>query len=213
MSFEITRPHPDVTHLVFKNMKELTTSMFRIEEYYESPYAAIKGQYFSVDAFIDVYADDDGDIEYFRYWDGFNVPRASVEAFEALFRPHGLTPREEAVLQAFHAEGTKYLIATSRDTESSTVDHEIAHALWSVDAGYREQCRQALALLEPRTRKCIVKALLKADYPDDEVILEDEIHAYLKTDTKKCLKKLLSKADKAMTANYKDVRKRLRAVG
>lgn len=212
MSFQICTPVPGVTHLVFNTMKELTTSMFRIEEFYESPHAVIKGQLFSVDDFINTYADDDGDIAYFRWWDGFNVPREAVDAFEQLFRPHGLTRREEAVLAVVQQQGAQYLIATCEDSDASTVDHEIAHARWSVDVAYRARCREAMAALKDKTRRLIVHALLKADYPDDEAILEDEIHAYLLTDTKKCLRKLLKAADAGQRRNYLAVRKLLKKV-
>jgi hypothetical protein len=213
MTVRILTPVPGVIHLVFPTMKALTTSMFRMEEFYESPHAAIQGQYFSVATFLDVYADDDGDVRYFRWWDGFNVPRAAIDAFERLFRPQGLTEREQVVLAVVHQQDARYLIATSEDTDTATVAHEVAHARWAVDPAYRAQCEQALTLLQGGTRRLIVRALLKADYPDDAAILEDEIHAYLMTDPKKSLRKLLKAADASQRRNYLAVRKLLRRVG
>jgi hypothetical protein len=210
MTMRILTPVPGVVHLVFPTMKALTTSMFRIEEFYESPHTAIKGRYFAVETFLEVYADDDGDVRYFRWWDGFNVPREAVDAFEQLFLPHGLTAREQAVLAVVQQQNARYLIATSEDTDAATVAHEVAHARWAVDPAYRAACEQALALLKASTRRVIVRALLKADYPNDAAILEDEIHAYLLTDPKKSLRKLLKAADASQRRNYLAVRKLLR---
>ncbi len=210
MPSQILFPIPGVVHLVFDTLKALTTSMFRIEEHYESPYPAIRGQYFAVETFLDAYADDDGEIAYFGWWDGFNVPREAIDRFEALFRPHGLTAREETVLDIVRRENAAYLIATCQATDAATVDHEIAHARWSVDEAYRERCREAMKALTPDTRRVIVRALLKADYADEDAILEDEIHAYLKTDPKKDLRRMLKRADAKQRRNYLQVRKALR---
>jgi hypothetical protein len=210
MGFQTFSPIAGVTHLVFSSMKELTTSMFRIEEFYESPHAAIKGQAFSVEDFIQAYADADGDIAYFRWWDGFNVPRASIDAFDRLFRPHGLSQREESVIAAVRAQGAQYLIATWDGTEPATIAHEIAHARWTLDAAYRARCREAMADLSDSTRRLIVRALRKADYPDDATIMEDEIHAYLKTERKKSLRRLLKAASHRQRRNYLAVRKLLK---
>lgn len=212
MAYQLLSPVTGVTHLVFDTMRELTLSMFRIEEFYESPYSNIKGQYFSVDQFLETYSDPDGDIEYFRYWDGFNVPIESLSEFERLFTPHGLTAREQVILDLVRQHKTRYLIATCKDTDESTVDHEIAHARWTVDPAYRERCRKALACLTDKARQAVVKALLKADYPDDEAIMEDEIHAYLKTDTKKSLKKMLKSANPEEWNSCQQVRKLLQKV-
>lgn len=212
MAFQLFSPVTGVTHLVFDSMKELTLSMFRIEEFYESPYSSIKGRYFSVEQFLETYSDPGGDIEYFRYWDGFNVPIRSLVEFEQLFTPHGLTTREQVVLDLVRQHRTQYLIATCEDTDASTVAHEIAHARWTVDAQYRARCRKALACLTDTARQAMVKALLKADYPDDEAILEDEIHAYLKTDTKKSLRKMLKSASPPAWKSCRQVRKLLQMV-
>lgn len=62
MDFKIkkTMPLPGVIRLEFKNQYECCSSFMRLQEFYESPFKEIRGRFFKLDQFMDVYAKKQG---------------------------------------------------------------------------------------------------------------------------------------------------------
>ena len=46
----------------------------RVQEYYESRYPSIKGKYFPIEDFMDIYSEKNGNFTYTLDWGGFNIP-------------------------------------------------------------------------------------------------------------------------------------------
>ena len=53
--------------LSFPSEKELTLTLFRMAEFYESDSPKIRGKNFTFDEFVDHYADKKGNLDYFSY--------------------------------------------------------------------------------------------------------------------------------------------------
>ena len=175
---KINHPMPKVLHLEFDSRIEMNLSICRIQEFYESPYDNIKGKYFTLEQFIRTYSDKEGNINYFSYWEGFDIPRKSIAEFQRLFLD--ISYLESKILDLF-TEDYEYLIATDVSCDPTTLQHELAHAKYSLDEEYRNKVNQILFNLDGRTLNKMIKDLLDGEYPDDPYILLDEIHAYLLT--------------------------------
>ena len=91
--------------LEFPTQKEMTLSMFRFSEFYEGE-EGIKGCKFSFDEFVEKYSDEKGNLDYFGYWEGYNIPNSSIDDFLVLYNPNvdpeapELSKREKEVLTA-----------------------------------------------------------------------------------------------------------------
>lgn len=170
-----------VLHIQFATRLELTLTMCRLQEFYESPYPSIKGKYFSMEDFIKAYSDEKGAIEYFSYWDGFNVPVKVMQEFLARF--HDKTKRERLIYAAWDLGDYKYLICTEDGSDPTTAAHEIAHARYAMEPQYQYYVDMELEKIPQGLRWRMQNDLVGGGYPQDHNILGDEIHAYLSTST------------------------------
>jgi hypothetical protein len=157
----------------------MTLTMARVEEFYESPHANIKGRYFTWEQFIDAYSDEKGTLTYFSEWEGFNVPAEYLCRFRNMFLD--LSAREAWLLSV--VDGADYVIATDAESDPSTLPHELAHARYRLDNAYRKSVQQIIKPMPKDLSLRFQRDLLAAGYPDDVDIMLDEIHAYLKTST------------------------------
>jgi hypothetical protein len=176
MTVKITRPHRDVAHMRFSDQDALCRTFIRLQEFYESPYPEIRGNYFTLDEYKKLYVRDHGKpFSYFKDWHGFNVPGRIVRAFAKMFA-HDLTPQESIIVRLPPMD---YLIGTWQDAEFT---HELAHAMYALSRRYRERVlRLVKELWLERTSDytAFVKWLDKEGYTKEVII--DEIGAYFST--------------------------------
>jgi hypothetical protein len=170
-----SEPMPGVLHLLYDTRLALTLSMCRLQEYYESPIPEIRNKVFSMADFIAAHAKPDGSIDYFSYWDGFNVPKRIIDDFFALFT---LTKYEHAIAHAWDLHGYKYLVATEVGSEATTLPHELAHARYELDPVYKVQVEKVVRAI-PIPVNHQMRQDLSTRYAND--VMEDEINAYLLT--------------------------------
>ena len=157
-------------------------TMFRIQEYYESPFLNIKNVVFSVEEFIDTHMDDCGYISYFHEWTGFNVSGKILNSF---FRSFSVTERERNLLMAIteHVDLTdEYYLIAILDNDKLTLKHEYAHALWLIDPLYQNTAKVLMSGIPVKHHRKMTKILLKMGY--DKSVVDDEINAYLSTSSK-----------------------------
>ena len=176
MKIELVRPR--VLHLQFETRLQMTLAMCRMQEFYESPYPHIRAQYFSFEDFIAAYAKPDGTLDYFNYWDGFNIPPTSIAAFKTVFDDK--SNRELRILSAWELADKPYLIATDSDY---ALAHEIAHARWHMEPEYRANARVIIEAMTPALREELWRCLKANErYVNDPQLLDDEIQAYVGAD-------------------------------
>lgn len=178
----LTEPLPGIRHFLFDHKVDLAKTICRVQEFYESPFTHIKGQYFSMDAFEETYKDPaDGTVPYYTYWDGFNFPLVIVESFLLMFPD--LRPEERKLLLLMESCGARYFILTAKDSHPLAYPHELAHAQYFIGQKYREQAQGALFKVTLETQQILSTDLQAKGYPNDSDILVDEIQAYFVTST------------------------------
>lgn len=179
----------NIIHLEFPNMKEITMTMCRPQEFYESPYKNIRNKYFSMFELLKAYTTDDGEFDYFKSWVGFNFPSERYEKFLRLFRAkNDITPYEETVAKLIARLKLvgKYYIIASLDTADSARDHEYAHAWFYLDKNYKKAVTALVESLPPKIFDSMKTTLLGMSY--NEYVITDEINAYIATSSKHYLR-------------------------
>jgi hypothetical protein len=174
---------PNILHFSFDNQKDLTLTMFRIQEFYESKYKKIRNKKFTMSEFLDNYMDDSGSIDYFNWYSGFNVPGHVFLKFFSTFKD--ITPREKflrkTVLSKINRKKRFYVICSLKG-DSHTLKHEVAHSLYYMSESYRRQADWILSNISDGVYRKLSLELSRLDY--DKAVIDDEIHAYLTSENK-----------------------------
>jgi hypothetical protein len=186
----------DIVKLVFTNQREAASAMIRFQEYYESPVEEIRGKIFTLGYLKSLYSKRpraragaftyiEG-LTYTGDYNGFNIPSKVLKPFvQGLFDP--LTLQEQEIVELFrYRTDTFYIIAVHEDHEDGeeyTLDHEIAHGLFTTDKTYREAVVKTLRpLMQTEHYKNLKEMLRDWGYVDNPFIMCDETHAYLGVD-------------------------------
>jgi len=170
-------------------------SMFlRPQEYYESPYKNICGKYFTLEEYMDTYANDRGAFTYYTDWCGFNIPSEVFVNFVNLFQ-FTFNTKENLLVNGIrnlipNLEGKFYIIGVCKGKwNKETLDHETAHALWYLDPVYRDKMS---SLLYNKVRLYLYEkakiSLESVGY--DKKVINDELHAYIATASRKKILRL-----------------------
>ena len=173
--------------LKFDNNYDLCMHFLRAQEYYESPFPEFKGKSFLIIDYMEKYAKTYGD-NVFTYpgdWCGFNIPSDVLK--ECYFgNIRDINKYDKFMLKAIQRIsdnlGEKfsdkyYLIGITEF--DNTFDHEFAHALYSCDDYYREECNKLISNLDCDLKTYMCEHLSKIGYTPE--VFGDEIHAYLST--------------------------------
>ena len=178
----VTEPMEGLIHLHFDNQYDVTSTFMRLQEFYESPYENIKGKYFTVEQYMDTYADDTGDFSYTSDWSGFNVPGNVVLDFYDLHWTEFLNKEKDlyTILKPFiEIDGSNlYVIGTYKE---DTIDHELAHAMYYLHPEYKVMMDNLTNQIMNPYSKDIQKVLRDMGYCDE--VMKDEMQAYLSTET------------------------------
>lgn len=175
---------PGVIHFIASTQYEISAAFMRLQEFYESPYG-VRGKVFSIEEYMDIYAEKNGKFSYLTDWSGFNVPGNVVDKFFDLF--DDLLDKEidlwnqiieETQKEGGMLNGKYYVIGTY---SADCIDHEHCHALWYLYTKFRKQSKAVIAKLPSALRKATNKHLTDAGYCKG--VLEDETNAYLSTST------------------------------
>ena len=157
--------------LRFDTQYDLAATFLRVQEHYESP--RFHGCVFSLEEYMDWYAEHYGNFTYYQDWAGFNVPSTALRAFYAgKFDP--LTRKEQHLLRLFKELRGRFYIVGIFGRRGRDLTHELAHALFFTNAEYRNAVRQALGTYATGT---LERQLLKVGYARH--VIQDELQAYL----------------------------------
>ncbi|MBR0781263.1 ABC transporter ATP-binding protein [Bradyrhizobium iriomotense] len=165
------RVGPGIYLLRFKTQYELTSTFLRVQEHYESP--EFHGRVFSLEQYMDWYAEQNGNFTYYQDWSGFNVPSTAFAPFySGAFDP--LSRKEKRLLGMLARLRGRFYVIGIYQGGGSTLRHELAHALFFTDADYRKQVREAMRSYDTRA---LGRQIAKAGYAQH--VIEDETQAYL----------------------------------
>jgi hypothetical protein len=194
MKIEKDIAFPHIYVLTFETRYELCMSMVRFQEFYESDSTAFRGKYFTLEQYMDYWAKKfgKGEFTYTKTWNGFNVPGS---VFFEWFQMFGIEvrSREQRVLDAIdelmNKEGVQdigevYIIATHRqecdEDRDDIIEHEVAHALYTLYPQYRKECLSLLRGIAKNSRANAKKTLTKMGY--GRPVHNDEMQAYFSTE-------------------------------
>jgi hypothetical protein len=188
-----TQPAPGVIYLKFANQYECCSTFMRMQEFYESPFKEIRGKHFSLELFMDLYAKQQGNFTYTSDWGGFNVPGHVVDDFYLKFQ-NGLLAKEARLFDLIYdgmgnLRKDKYYVIGMYDEGS--LDHELAHAVYYLNADYRLVVNSMVKSLPTYVSEPIRAWLLKKGY--SKALVVDETNAYLTTSGKDELTKRFGK--------------------
>jgi hypothetical protein len=169
---------------MFPNQKELTLTLCRAQEFYESGNIRLRNRIFTFEQFIDQYTHKDGCFDYFTSWGGFNLPCHILEDF---FDTFDLTNRELQVrtITKKYRRKLYYVIGTlAKDKE--TLKHELLHAHYYLNPAYKQQVDVLVRSMRKDLKTQLTSALRNMGYANH--VITDEINAYMASSTYKYLK-------------------------
>ena len=161
----------------FQEQAELCSTFLRPQEAYEGP--AHKNKIFTFEDYVKAEIKKNGCFTYLNDWFGFNVPYEYLKPFlEGKFDPLDDRERMLCLLLKRIEDRPYYLIGTCKEDESEmeTLNHELAHAFYSVHLEYKREVKRILKGVD---LKPIFKVLKRIGYDNDRELLIDEAQAYL----------------------------------
>jgi len=193
MTFNVTIKEifPNAIHLFFETQYEITSTMLRVQEFYESPYEDINGKYFLLEDYMDTYAKEMGNFTYTTDWSGFNVPGNIFNKFFKVFNGNLLEKEihlkrmideKKKELNIKDDEDNFYVIASYNDDRNSgkeVLKHEMAHAMYYLDELYKRKMDDIIRGMFVADRDQLIDAIVNKGY--NENVALDEIQAYSST--------------------------------
>lgn len=174
---------------IFNNQYDITSTMIRMQEFYESDSPKFRGKLFNLDDYMDFYAKTHDDkFSYFEDWNGFNLPSNVITEWVSGIDKsdeHEFRDKESKFLDTLfgtletHIDNKWYLIAVSTQCRWDTLKHEIAHALWYLDPSYRKDATELINALPAYHRNIMIEYLTNLGYGKN--VLFDELNAYMST--------------------------------
>ena len=180
----------NIASLTFNTFRDQSISLFRMSEFYESPYDQIRNQQFSIEDFLYTYMSEKGKINYFSYWDAYNIPGETVDSFIKTFE-FQLTIAEKELLKIIFSyinSNEPYYLISALNGKKSDFEHELCHAKYKLDPVYKKKVRSIVEKIPKRLFKQFKNNLIEFGYANDDEIIVDEINAYLSTSSKKYIK-------------------------
>lgn len=203
-----TKISPTRILLEFPTKKELTLSMFRISEYFESDSDLIRGRKFTMDEFIDAYSDEDGELKklpggytYFAFWDGYNVPKIEYNNFLKLYT-NELSQRELVILDAVKDLPDNGYIIACEEGDDLTLKHETSHGIFFENEEYRNQAIEIVKSIPGEVQESFIQDLVEMGYNQD--VMVDEMHAYLVAYDPEEQEECFPSLKEEMIAEYRD---------
>jgi len=185
--FKSKQPIKNCLLLEFNTQKDLALAFCRVEEYYEGQ-PKLNGNYVSFIDFIDFFMKDDGSIDYFNYWSGFNIPGNIFREWfyqKAKDKTKWELELAKEVSDKLDMSIPFYVIGGKKG-DMNVIDHEIAHALFYMDDSYKAEMEEMNYDFFKKHRmqySKMVKKLKKMGYGEN--VIKDEVQAYMSTSYKK----------------------------
>lgn len=198
-----------IVHLIYPDQYSLTSSLMRVQEFYESPIHALRDKKFNFEECFDAFNKKHTGENYFTKWNGFNIPGTTVRKFMREF--DGFWEKElEWMNFVIYWSGRKkfYLIGThTGDKEHGRVmDHELAHAFYYLNKDYKIEMDELYKTWDANDIKKVHKVFKTDGY--SRAVYKDELQAYYSTSSITELKKWKMPLDKSLLLKYRAILKR-----
>ena len=147
--FTVSRPFDQCIMFRFKTVPDLTRAFFRMAEYYEgNRYAGSTAQDIDMADFLDNFVDRSGSVDYFKFWDGFNI---TDQSFESWLKGVGKLGQAEQLVVNTVKKSLKrgpYAIIGVAGNTTGTDDHELFHAMYYLRPAYRRSVNKLMKASE-----------------------------------------------------------------
>jgi hypothetical protein len=182
--FSLKKLYNGIYLLSFDKNEDLAAHFLRYQEYYESPVFYKKP--FQIIDFVKWYAStkEHGKFSYLTDWHGFNIPASIIK--ECYLRITDKNDHDELMYSIYKLmekeHPNPYLIGVSSDLSkgSGTLDHEIAHAIYSFNEEYRIEVIESMkTYINDELYKELKEQILSMGYHEN--VVDDEINAYIST--------------------------------
>jgi len=205
--FSFREISPKTFLFTYDNQYDLCMSFVRMQEYYESP--EFKGKYFTLEEFMDWWSNGmsrtRGSFDYPSRWNGFNLPGNVILNWLFICDEDVLRLKEYKMMcrlakkfkidvegvtngTGFYMclkdklDGVYVIGCHKKDPDKlETVDHELAHALYTLNGDYKKKCKKLLRSLKKGDfiYKKAYEDILDKGY--DKSVIDDELQAYFST--------------------------------
>jgi hypothetical protein len=209
-TLKVTEVSEGILHVEAETQYELASTFMRVQEFYESPYGDIRGQYFSHEQYMDycAYGNKRSAVDkiifsYLEDWNGFNVPGDVFDEWASLFAEHYLWDKEKKLIELVNKNvntAAYYIIGTHHEAARGDFDHELSHAWYYLDSKYQELQQKNLDKLSEAARRQLRANILNDGYQED--VLKDEMIAYLSTNLMPDTKEMFDKVRVPWTTVY-----------
>lgn len=172
---------------------DLAMTFLRGQEFYESVNDDIRGHQFTMEQYQEWYKTQSktGDFSYGEDWRGFNLPSKAIDECYALNKER--LPTDEFFLKicglcedlSKDDNLQSYYFLGVRKGATDTLEHEIAHGLFTTNPKYKKDMLDALSQINPLAKQYIFDCLHKMGYAD--TVHEDEAQAFLSTGLNKTM--------------------------
>lgn len=184
--FVIKEIKPNIFLFEFTNHYDICMYFLRYQEFYESSSPKFRGKSFQIIDFMKWYSlkYGKGAFTYPMDWDGFNIPGEIIGNVWKL----GISDKNIYDYEMYKAwkeykvkaKGKFYIIGIVRgNKESNALNHEIAHALFYLNSGYKAVATALVKDLPVNLRKSMNLSLKILGYTPKVYV--DETQAYLAT--------------------------------
>lgn len=199
MEIESSILFPKIYLLDFETRYDLCMSFVRFQEFYESDSNEIKGQYFSLEKYIDYWSNKFGNgvFDYTQRWTAFNIHGRTLNKWlETFAASKDIREKEKEVLNSVcklvdeeNLTSTRilndvYVIAAHKEDperyKQIAIDHEMSHAFYSLYPEYKSKCLKLLGSVKDKPKKKAYKTLTNMGYTKE--VINDEMQAYFSTE-------------------------------
>ena len=167
------------------NNHDLAMSFWRAQEVYESANSRFQDNVFTQAEYMSWYAKKASDTDTFSYsddWCGFNLPSHIIDKCYSMHTERneydrfflGLTGNIKEYMQA-----KPYYLLGVRRGDTGTLNHELAHGLFTTNPAYQADMLSLIGALPERQYKKLSQLIRKMGYAKS--VIDDEIQAYLAT--------------------------------
>lgn len=185
--FNFYQLKPAIFLLEVDGNNDLAYSFLRVQEFYESVNDSIRGKSFTIDEYKSWYSSQskDGTFSYGEDWRGFNVPSSVIkECYEVNKERTSedvffLSICQRAKQLAKNEGYDSYYLLGVRKNDTKTLNHEIAHGLFSTNKDYKDIMSSEVEKIPHEIINPMFIDLEKIGYGKNVHI--DEAQAYLAT--------------------------------
>lgn len=186
---------PGIFLVTMPGNNDLAYTFLRSQEFYESVSPDFQGKKFTWQEYVDWYSSQSktGKFTYGEDWKGFNVPSNVINACYEIneerteYDEFFLSLVEKAKNMAGISGLKDFYMIGVREGDEETLDHEIAHGMFTVNKDYNKEMVALVYALPLNVKKYLTDYLKDLGYA--ESVHVDEIQAYMSTGLRKDMDK------------------------